>query len=45
MRQATYGIGIGMGRGRRIFLPLFRSNKANAAFLSIFFFPASFPVG
>ena len=40
-RRATYGIGIGMGRGRRIFLPPFSSNKANAAFFIIFFFPAS----
>lgn len=37
----TYGIGIGIGSGSKIFLPPFRSNAVRAAFLSIFFFPAS----
>jgi hypothetical protein len=43
--NCTYGSGIGMGRGRRIFLPPFSSNAAIAAFFSIFFLPASAPFG
>ena len=38
---ATYGIGIGIGSGKRIFLPPLRSSAVSAAFLSIFFLPAS----
>lgn len=42
---ATYGRGIGIGSGRRIFFPPLRRRAATAAFLSIFFFPASAPFG
>lgn len=39
--RETYGIGMGIGSGRRIFLPPLRSIAVSAAFLSIFFLPAS----
>lgn len=45
VRTDTYGIGIGIGSGRRIFLPPLRRSMASAAFLSIFFFPASVSCG
>lgn len=37
----TYGIGIGIGSGRRIFFPPFNNIAVSAAFLRIFFLPAS----
>lgn len=40
----TYGIGTGIGRGKRIFLPPCKRSAAIRAFLSIFFLPASTPV-
>lgn len=42
----TYGSGIGIGSGSKIFLPPLSNNAAMAAFLRIFFFaPASAPFG
>ena len=43
-RGATYGTGIGIGNGNRIFLPPWRRRAAMMAFFIIFFFPASTPV-
>lgn len=45
VQRDTYGIGIGIGSGRRIFFPPLRSKAVRAAFLIIFFFPASTPFG
>lgn len=45
LRGTTYGKGIGIGNGRRIFLPPLRSIAATAAFLRSFFLPASAPFG
>lgn len=43
--EYTHGIGIGIGRGNRIFFPPLRSIAVKAAFLSNFFFPASTSLG
>lgn len=37
----TYGIGMGIGNGKRIFLPPFRSMAVRAAFFRSAFLPAS----
>lgn len=43
-RLDTYGIGSGMGKGKRIFLPPCNKSAAIRAFFIIFFLPASTPV-
>lgn len=42
--RSTYGIGIGIGNGKRIFLPPCKRRAAMSAFFIIFFLPASTPV-